>query len=58
MSGDAAAYLVAISAMLFSALGALALISTVKHLDPPEDPPSAKTGPSARQGRRVIRQEN
>lgn len=40
MFGVAAAYLVAISAMLFAALSALALISTVKHLDPPEAPPA------------------
>jgi hypothetical protein len=42
MSGAAAAYLVAISVMLFSALSALTLINTVKHLDPPEAPQSAK----------------
>jgi hypothetical protein len=41
MSGTAAAYLVAISAMLFSALSALTLITAVKHLDPPTSPPSA-----------------
>ena len=41
MSGAAAAYLVAISAMLFSALSALTLINAVKHLDPPSGPPSA-----------------
>jgi hypothetical protein len=41
MSGAAAAYLVAISAMLFSALSALTLINAVKHLDPPAGPPSA-----------------
>ncbi len=41
MSGAAAAYVVAIAAMLFSALSALTLIDAVKHLDPPADPPSA-----------------
>lgn len=41
MSGAAAAYLVAISAMLFSALSALTLINTVKHLDSPDGPQSA-----------------
>ena len=45
MSGAAAAYLVAISAMLFSALSALTLINTVRHLDPPDAPPSAKEVP-------------
>jgi hypothetical protein len=45
MSGAAAAYVVAISAMLFSALSALALINTVKHLDPPDARPSAKQVP-------------
>jgi prenyltransferase beta subunit len=45
MFGAAAAYLVAISAMLFCALSALTLIHTVKHLDPPEAPPSAKQVP-------------
>ena len=41
MSGVAAAYLVAISAMLFSGLSALTLITTVKHFDPPDAPASA-----------------
>jgi hypothetical protein len=36
MSGLAAAYVVAISAMLFAAISALTLIYTVEHLDAPE----------------------
>ena len=36
MFGTAAAYLVAISAALFSGLTALTLIYAVSHLDPPE----------------------
>jgi hypothetical protein len=40
MFGVAAAYLVAISAMLFAGLSVLTLIHTVKHFDPPEAPSS------------------
>jgi hypothetical protein len=36
MLGAAAPYVVAISAMLFAGISALALIYTVTHLDPPE----------------------
>jgi hypothetical protein len=35
MFGPAAAYLVAISAILFSGISALTLIYTVNHFDPP-----------------------
>jgi hypothetical protein len=38
MLGIAAAYVAAISAMLFAAISALALIYTVEHLDAPETP--------------------
>jgi hypothetical protein len=36
MFGAAAAYFVALSAMLFAVLSALTLAYTVRHLDPPE----------------------
>ena len=36
MFESAAAYVVAISAMLFSGISALTLIHTVKHFDPPD----------------------
>jgi hypothetical protein len=42
MFGPPSAYVVAISAMVFSALSALTLIYTVRHLDGPEIPPSPK----------------
>ena len=45
MSGPAAAYLVAIAAMLFSGLSGLTLIYTVEHLDPPEVRSSPEHGP-------------
>jgi hypothetical protein len=40
MFETAAAYVVAISAMLFSAVSTLTLIHTVKHFDPPEASPA------------------
>ena len=36
MMGPIAAYIVAVSAMLFAALSALTLIATVNRLDPPD----------------------
>lgn len=36
MVGPAAAYVVAIAAMLFTGISALTLIYTVNHLDPPD----------------------
>jgi hypothetical protein len=42
MFGSAAAYVVAISAMLFSAASALTLINTVRHFDPKETAPAPK----------------
>ena len=47
MFGPAAAYLVAISAMLFSGLSALTLIYTVKHLDSPQVPRRRRSFPEA-----------
>jgi hypothetical protein len=44
MLGPAAAYVVAVSAMLFSAISALTLIYTVKHLDQPEVRPTPAHG--------------
>lgn len=41
MSGIAAAYVVAMFAMLFAAISALTLIYTVEHLDAPEPPSPA-----------------
>jgi hypothetical protein len=38
MSGIAAAYVVAIFAMLFAGTSALTLVYTVEHLDAPETP--------------------
>lgn len=45
MFGAAAAYLVAIGAMLFSGASALTLIYTFSHLDPhlPTSPPRARS---------------
>ena len=36
MFGSAAAYVVAISMLVFCGITALTLINTVRHLDPPE----------------------
>ena len=41
MAGIAAAYVAAISGMLFAAISALTLIYTVDHLDVPETPSAA-----------------
>ena len=41
-----AAYVVAVSAMLFSALSALTLFRTVEHFDPPEASSSPTTSGS------------
>ena len=47
MFGAAAAYVVAIGAMLLSALTALTLITAVKHFDPLETPAKPEPIPSA-----------
>jgi hypothetical protein len=46
------AYLVAFSAMLFSALSALTLFTAVRHFDPPEAPapPAARAAQVAASG--------
>jgi hypothetical protein len=44
MPGQAAAYAVAMFAMLLAASAAVAVVFTVRHLDPPDLSPTAEEG--------------